>query len=181
MKLNLWQPLLSALTIAGLTAPFMIPAAQAQLTGQTRCAKQSTGIFSQRSSASSLVRSVAADQAVTLAENAAQSGFIAISAPAAGFIQTVTLKLCSNSGNPPTSTCRRVTTAQGLIVRQGPGVATPVVGSVAFNSQVFLTTVPATASTDRDGRIWVQIAKPVAGWLSNGYQNTPGSNLVYCQ
>lgn len=183
MKLNLLQQSLSALTIAALTAPFMIPAAQAQLVGQTRCAKQSTAIFSQRSAASTLVRAVSENQPVTLAENAAQNGFIAISAPAQGFIQTVTLKVCSPSGgNPsPASTCRRVTQTQGLIARQGPSVSSAVVGSVAFNSQVNLTTVPATAKTDSSGRIWVQIAKPVAGWISNGFQNIPGTNLVNCQ
>jgi hypothetical protein len=181
MKSNAWQQLLSAVTIAGLTAPFMVPAAQAQLIGQTRCAKQSTAIFSQRSAASTLVRAIPANQAVTLAENAAQNGFIAVSAPASGFIQTVTLKLCANDGTPPASTCRRVTATQGLLVRQGPNVSTAIVGGVGFNSQVNLTTVPATSSTDSTGRIWVQIARPLSGWISNGLQNTPGSNLVYCQ
>ncbi|MER3433159.1 MAG: hypothetical protein C4288_06960 [Leptolyngbya sp. ERB_1_1] len=185
MKLNLWQQSLSALTIAALSTPVIMPAAQAQLAGQTRCAKQSTAIFAQRSATSAVVRSLTENQQVTLSENTAQNGFIGVSAPSTGFIQTVTLRLCPNSGgNPspnPNSTCRRVSQTQGLIVRQGANVSSPVVGGVAFNSQVFLTTNPATVSTDSSGRIWVRIAKPLAGWVSNGFQSTPGTNLVYCQ
>lgn len=191
MKLNFWQQSLSTLTIASLFAPLILPAAMAQsgsLTGQTRCAKQSTAIFAQRSAASPVVRTLAEDQSMTLAENAAQGGFIAVSAPAKGFVQTVTLRLCPTSGGTPpagggnsASTCRLVSQAQGLLVRQGANVSSPVVSSVAANSQVFLTTNPATASTDSSGRIWVRIAKPVAGWVSNGFQNTPGSNLVNCK
>ena len=190
MKLNFWQQSLSVATIASLLAPLTLPAALAQsgsLTGQTRCAKQSTAIFAQRSAASPVVRALAENQSITLSENAASDGYIAVSAPAKGFVQTVTLRLCSNSGGTPPagggtspSTCRRVTQPQGLIVRQGANVSSSVVGGVADNSQVFLTTNPATASTDSSGRIWVRIAKPLAGWVSNGFQNTPGSNLVNC-
>jgi hypothetical protein len=186
MKLNLWQQSLSALTIASLVAPLAIPAALAQsgsLTGQTRCAKQSTVIFSQRSAASPALRLVTENQQVTLDENTAENGFIAVSNPVRGFIQTVTLTLCPNSGTTPgsSSTCRRVTVPQGLIVRQGASPSSTFVGNVAGNSQVFLTTNPATASTGPDGRIWVKIAQPLAGWVSNGFQNVPGSNLVNCQ
>ncbi|BAU09880.1 hypothetical protein LEP3755_03560 [Leptolyngbya sp. NIES-3755] len=191
MTQNFWQKSLSALTIAALSAPILMPAAMAQtgsLTGQSRCAKQATAIFAQRSAASPVVRTLTENQPVTLAENTAEGGFIAVSAPVRGFIQTVTLRLCPTSGNPtptptpnPTATCRRVTQSQGLIVRQGGNVSSPVVGSVANNTQVFLTTNPATTSIDSTGRIWVRIAKPVAGWISNGFQNTPGTNLVNCQ
>ncbi len=191
MKRNLWHPSLSALTIATLSTTLIMPATMAQsgsLTGQTRCAKQSTAIFAQRSAASPVVRALSENQAMTLSENAASGGFIAVSAPATGFVQTVTLRLCPTSGGTPpggtpspTATCRRVSQTQGLIVRQGANVSSPVVGGVDFNSQVFLTTNPATASTDSSGRIWVRLAKPVAGWVSNGFQNAPGSNLVNCQ
>lgn len=185
MKQNLWQQSLSALTIAALSAPVIMPAAIAQtgsLTGQTRCAKQSTAIFAQRSATSSVVRTLTENQSVTLSENGAQGGFIGVSAPAAGFVQTVTLRLCGNpTPPPPNSTCRRVSQPQGLIVRQGADVSSAFVGGVPYNSQVFLTTNPATVSTDSSGRIWVRIARPLSGWVSNGLRNTPGTNLVYCQ
>lgn len=192
MTQNFWQKSLSAVTIAALSAPVIMPAAMAQtggsLTGQTRCAKQSTAIFAQRSAASPVVRTLVENQPVTLAENTSEGGFIAVNAPVRGFIQTVTLRLCPTGGNPnpnpnpsPTATCRRVTQTQGLIVRQGANVSSPVVGSVGNNSQVFLTTNPATTSVDSSGRIWVRLARPVAGWVSNGFQNVPGTNLVNCQ
>lgn len=193
MKQNFWQQSLSALTIAALSAPVIMPAAMAQsgsLTGQARCAKQATAIFAQRSAASPVVRTLSENQSVTLAENAAESGFIAVSAPVRGFIQTVTLRLCPTGGNSggnsggtpsPTATCRRVTQPQGLIVRQGANVSSAIVGGVQDNTQVFLTTNPATVSTDSSGRIWVRLAKPVAGWVSNGFQNVPGTNLVNCK
>lgn len=184
-----WQHLASAMAIAAVASPILATAALAQsgsLVGATRCAKQSTAIFSQRSATSAVVRAISENQSVTLSENAAQNGFIGVSAPVTGFIQTVTLRLCSNSGgntggNTGSSTCRRVTQPQGLIVRQGPNVSSPVVGSVADNLQVYLTTNPATTRTDSNGRIWVQLARPVSGWVSNGFQNTPGTNMVYCQ
>ncbi|MBW4443632.1 MAG: SH3 domain-containing protein [Plectolyngbya sp. WJT66-NPBG17] len=190
MKQNFWQQSLSALTIAALSAPVIMPAAMAQsgsLTGQARCAKQSTAIFAQRSAASPVVRTLTENQSVTLAENTSQSGFIAVSAPVRGFIQTVTLRLCPTTGTPPggnpspTATCRRVTQPQGLIVRQGANVSSAIVGGVQDNTQVFLTTNPATVSVDSSGRIWVRLARPVAGWVSNGLMNVPGTNLVNCQ
>lgn len=179
MKQNLWQQSLSAVTIAALAAPVISLPASAQLTGQARCAKQSTAIFAQRSSTSAVVRTLTENQSVTLSENAAQNGFIGVSAPTAGFVQTATLKLCPPKPEPQ-GTCRRVSQPQGLIVRQRADINSPIVGNVAFNSQVFLTTNPATTGIS-GGRIWVNIAKPVAGWVSNGLQNVPGTNLVYCQ
>jgi hypothetical protein len=187
MKLNLWQHSLSVLTIAGFIAPLTIPAANAQLVGQVRCAKQSTAIFAERSAASAVVRSIGENQQMTLAENTAQNGFLAISAPAKGFVQTVTLRACPGKPTPPTkpttsaSTCRRVTQTQGLIARQGPNASSAVVGGVGFNTTLDVSTTPTTSQVDSTGRVWVQIAKPVSGWVSNGFVNVPGSNMVNCK
>jgi hypothetical protein len=180
--------LAAVLTIPAIaTASFAQAQAPSSLIGQTRCAKQSTAIFSQRAATSSVVRALAAEQSVTLSENAAQNGYIGVSAPAAGFVQTVNLKLCEKSNpnpnpnpKPSDSTCRRVVTPTGLLVRQGASTATPVVGQVAVNTQVTLTTTPATSKLEGD-RIWVQIAKPLSGWVSNGFKSTPGTNLVNCK
>lgn len=184
MSHSLWKQIFTPSivgTIAALSVAGLAPTAQAQLVGQRRCAKQPTGIFSQRSATSALVRSLGENQAVTLSENAAQNGFIGVSAPSAGFVQTVNLRLCPDNPPPTGSTCRRVSQPAGLLVRQGPNVTTPTVGAVAFNSQVFLTTNPATSSTDSSGRNWVQLARPIGGWVSNSIQGVPGSNLVFCQ
>ena len=155
------------------------PAAAPVLSGQCREAKVSTPIFSQRSSTSSTVSLLATAQRVTLAENAVVNGFILVNVPSNGYVQAVNLRACS--GQPPKGLCRRVVQPQGLIIRQGPNTTSAIVGGADFNSQVFVTTNPATASTAADGRVWVQIAKPVAGWVSNGFQSAPGGNLVFCQ
>ncbi|MGV0025613.1 SH3 domain-containing protein [Phormidesmis priestleyi] len=171
-----------AITTSSLPTMAQTPAA-ASIIGQCRAAKQSTAIFSQRSSTSAVVTALAAEQRVTLSENGGTDGFIGVSTPSRGFVQTVNLKLCANTP-PPTpdkGLCRRVNQPQGLIIRQGPNTTTNIVGGAGFNSQVFLTTTPATTRVSTDGRIWVQIARPVGGWVSNGFQNTPGSNLVFCQ
>ncbi|NDJ18778.1 SH3 domain-containing protein [Myxacorys almedinensis] len=162
--------------------------AQGSLVGQSRCAKQPTAIFSDRSATSIVVRALATNQAVTLSENAAQGGFIGVSAPSPGFVQPVNLKVCPTSpgdgnsgGTPAPSLCRAVRAQAGLIVRRGPSTNNPVVGGVAFNSQVFVTRNPPASQVGPDGRIWVEINRPIAGWVSNGFRNIPGSNLVYCQ
>jgi hypothetical protein len=173
-----------AIAITGTSLPTMAqtPAAAPPIIGQCRAAKQSTAIFSQRSSTSAVVTALAADQRVTLSENGGTDGFIGVSTPSKGFVQAVNLKLCANTTPPPDKgLCRRVSQTQGLIIRQGPSATSNVVGGVDFNSQVFLTTTPATSKVSTDGRIWVQIARPASGWVSNGFQNAPGSNLVYCQ
>jgi hypothetical protein len=202
VKRQFWQHTMLAIATATLSIPVISPAflahaqspaAPAALIGQKRCTKQSTAIFSQRSATSSVVTALKAGQQVTLSEDAAQDGYIGVSAPSPGFVQTVNLRLCSTGSTPtptpnpnpnpnpgPNATCRRVVQTQGLLVRQSPNVTSATLGSVAFNSQVFLTTNPATAKTDDTGRIWVQIAKPISGWISNGPKNTP-TNLVNCQ
>ncbi|PSB19922.1 SH3 domain-containing protein [Phormidesmis priestleyi ULC007] len=174
---------LALIAMTGATTPAFAqtPAAAPPLNGQCREAKVSTPIFSQRSSTSSTVSLLATAQRVTLAENAVTDGFILVSTPSKGFVQAVNLRACS--GPPPNDKglCRRVVQPQGLIIRQGPNTTSAIVGGADFNSQVFVTTNPATARTASDGRIWVQIARPAAGWVSNGFQNTAGSNLVFCQ
>jgi Bacterial SH3 domain len=176
-----------AIAITGSSLPSMAqtPAA-ASIIGQCRAAKQSTAIFSQRASTSAVVTALAAEQRVTLSENGGTDGFIGVSAPSKGFVQTVNLKPCANAPTPTPvpnnkGLCRRVSQTQGLIIRQGPNTTSNVVGGADFNSQVFLTTTPATSKVSSDGRIWVQIAKPIGGWVSNGFQNSPGTNLVFCQ
>lgn len=166
--------------IAQTPAASPAPAA-ASIVGQCRAAKQSTAIFSQRSSTSAVVAPLPANQRVTLSENGGADGFIGISAPSKGFVQTVNLKPCETDTPPNKGLCRRVSQTQGLIVRQGPNTSANVVGGVDFNSQVFLTTTPATTSTSSDGRVWVRVAKPLEGWVSNGFKNSGSTNLVFCQ
>ncbi|MBO0347966.1 SH3 domain-containing protein [Phormidium pseudopriestleyi FRX01] len=75
------------------------------------------------------------------------------------------------------SFCRRTLTSSGLIIRQGPNTNSPQVGYVPFNEQV--TLVQGFQSIQGpQGRQWVEIAAPLRGYVSNGYDNS--SNLGYC-
>ncbi len=187
IQMNRWNPAIAGLALiamTGATTPAFAqtPAAAPVLSGQCREAKVSTPIFSQRSSTSSTVSLLATGQKMTLGENAATNGFILVGPPPnKGYVQAVNLRACTGVQPPDKGLCRRVTQPLGLAIRQAPNTTSAIVGGAELNSQVFVTTNPATAQTASDGRIWVQIARPTAGWVSNGFRNTPGSNLVYCQ
>ena len=77
--------------------------------------------------------------------------------------------------------CRKVLRPpQGLVIRREPSTAAARVGGVAYLGRVTLTTNPPTAKT-ADNRDWVEISAPAKGWISNGLETVPRSNLVYCQ
>ena len=77
--------------------------------------------------------------------------------------------------------CRRVVKPpQGLVIRQEPSIKSPVVGRVAYQGQVTLTTNPPTTKT-ADGRDWVEISAPAKGWVSHSLLTEKTSNLAYCQ
>ncbi|HEY9708595.1 MAG TPA: hypothetical protein V6D48_10375 [Oculatellaceae cyanobacterium] len=91
----------------------------------------------------------------------------------------------SPTASPATSTskelCRRVARpTQGLLIRRGPNVRSPLVGKVAYLAQVTLTTNPPKTRR-ADQRDWVEISSPVQGWVSNRLLTEPQSNLEFCQ
>jgi hypothetical protein len=77
-------------------------------------------------------------------------------------------------------TCLRVDSnvGNGLIVRSQPGFDSQRLGVVANNSEVKPTSYPAVivSANDRD---WINIAAPIAGWISNGSPLSKG-NLRLC-
>jgi hypothetical protein len=195
LKTNRWHSSIASLAVlavaagveslgSSLPATAQTPAA-ASIVGQCRAAKQPTAIFAQRSATSAVIAPLSANQRVTLSENGGTDGYIGVSSPGTGFVQTVNLKPCTTAVNPTPppdkGVCRRVSQPQGLVIRQQASTTSGIVGGADFNSQVFLTTTPATSKTSPDGRIWVQIGRPLAGWVANGFTNSPGSNLVFCQ
>lgn len=197
------------IAVAIATAGFGIPAAagsapqsnnvaQGTLIGQCRAVNKKVPVYKQAAATASVVSTLNAETKVTLADTGS-SGFIGISSPVSGYVQVANLKLCSGSPTPPPTggnptppptggnptppptgnTCRRVVQPLGLAVRKEASSDSVVVGGVANLERVDLTTTPATSKKGADGRNWVQIAKPVAGWVSNGF---PGgnSNLTLC-
>jgi hypothetical protein len=159
------------------TAQDIAPAAAA---GECRAVKHSTPIFSERSAPSPALRLLGTNDRVTLAEGSGTNGFIAVSSPTRGYVLAENLKPCSSG--PVGSRCRRVAYAggaDGLIIRSQPDPDSVNRGAVALGSRVLLSTDPATVRTGPEGRRWIQIAEPTAGWVSNGFPGSP-SNLSNC-
>ena len=157
------------------------------LAGECRAAKERIFVYSQRASSSQTLGTVDPDREVTLADSGS-GGWIAISAPLTGYVQANSLKPCKNADRPkpptegpkpaPTSDssgggCRKVTFAEGLIIRRDPNPGGAVVGNLMMGNTVELVT-PRGAQKDSQGRTWVQIKAPKAGWISSGF---PEGNL----
>ncbi len=160
------------------------------LVGQCRAAKRSIFIYSQPNTTSKSVRTLAAGEQVTLADNGS-AGFIAISLPAPGFVEAKDLTACGgktpNPNPTPTPTtsgngCRLVADKDkiGLKVRSQPNTSSTVNGGVAYGTTVTLKTDPPEYSKDNDGRSWVEITAPLSGWVAYGYPGTKATNLVAC-
>ncbi|HEY9599642.1 MAG TPA: hypothetical protein V6D33_18420, partial [Cyanophyceae cyanobacterium] len=79
-----------------------------------------------------------------------------------------------SSQNPSSSNlCRRVIVAEGLTVRQNPNPTGVPVGGV-FSGNIVKLASPQKTEKDSQGRTWVQIVAPKAGWISSGF---PSGNL----
>lgn len=75
----------------------------------------------------------------------------------------------------PIVECLRVALSpewNGLNIRSDAGVDASLVGFVPNGQTVKLDSYPASI-IERDGRYWIAIAQPVAGWVSN---DQPGGN-----
>ncbi len=158
-----------------------IELAQGGLIGQCRTAKQRIFVYSQRSTSSQTIRTIAPNEQVTLADNGS-AGWVAISAPATGYVQAADLKPCQTSTNPPNNppnnppvagSCRVV--IRDLSVRQGPSGSSARAGGVTAGVTVRLANPEQSQTNAAEGnRTWVRIASPVAGWVSTGF---PEGNL----
>lgn len=154
------------------------------LIGQCRAVARSIFVYSERSTANPL-RALQADEQVFLAEESGRGGWIAISSPINGFVQAKDLKPCPGQevGSPPSppNRCRRVIyeRPEGLTIRERPDQNSPRVGGVFFGDSVTLDN-PPQFRLDNQGREWVRITAPTAGWMSNGFPATGEINLRAC-
>jgi hypothetical protein len=191
---SLLNPLLvmgaAIVTFGAVTAPAMAqdatPAATAapSLIGQCRAVNKQTPVFESRSTTSSAVTLLKANEKVTLAEEGGTNGLIAINKPAKGFVASANLKACPGSTPPkpepkPAGDCRVVVQTKGLSVRAEPGAGS-VVGGVAQNDKITLAN-PNETKAASDGRDWVKIVKPVEGWVSEGFTGQTFKNLGACK
>jgi hypothetical protein len=154
------------------------------IVGQCRAAKYSTPIFSERAATSPALRLLATSDQVTLSENTSTDGLIGVSAPSKGYVFAANLKLCGTATVPTGSLCRQVISPpEGLFIRTEADANAPLANppGVGFMEKVTLTTDPATVKEGAQGRIWVKIAQPAAGWVSNGIKGSGVGNLTYCK
>ena len=177
MKLNYgWVGAVLSLSAIAIVGPGNSVMA-ADLMGQCRAAKQATGIYDKPVSTGKPIAMLKTNDRVTLAANTAKDGLIEINVPSDGFIKTADLKMCGKLPLEP-SACRLVTQVRGLVIRTGPGSA-EVVGGVAQNEKITLVS-PMESKDTADGRTWIKIVKPMAGWVSEGFKNA-GQNVAMCK
>lgn len=158
------------------TSPKTEESLQLAQIGQCRAAKRPIFIYAERSTTSRRVRALAVNEQVTLADNGA-NGWIAVNAPTTGFVQAADLKSCSSQqpSPPPSNLCRQLKVE--LNVRDNPNLNARVLRLLRAGQQVTLRT--GQEVTAADGRVWVEISSPVAGWIST--RPGPGpSNLADC-
>ena len=167
------------------------------LVGQCRAAKQRIFVYPERSTTSQSIRTLAPNELVTLADTGA-GGWIAISAPIAGYVRASDLKPCPGGTRPPTpaptptptptptpdtqppsqegsqggqNVCRNVISPpEGLAVRRTPELAAPRISGVYVGNTVKLAS-PRQSQKDNQGRTWVLISSPTTGWISSGFPN----------
>ena len=153
------------------------------LVGQCRAAKQRIFVYPERSTSSQSIRTLAPNEQVTLADTGA-GGWIAISAPIAGYVRASDLKPCPGGTRPPETqppsqegsqggpnVCRKVISPpEGLAVRNTPAISAPRISGVYVGNTVKLVS-PRESQKDSQGRTWVKIMAPSTGWISSGYPN----------
>uniref|UniRef100_A0A832H6D9 SH3 domain-containing protein n=1 Tax=Oscillatoriales cyanobacterium SpSt-402 TaxID=2282168 RepID=A0A832H6D9_9CYAN len=122
----------------------------------------------------------------TTNKDSAGRTWVQISAPNAGWISNGIggpgfLVYCGPTPPPPPppSRCRRVINPpEGLVIKREASRTSATIGGLAQYQRFTITTSPATTSRDSEGRTWVQIAAPTAGWVSNGMGGQ--SNIGVC-
>jgi hypothetical protein len=175
------------------------------LAGQCRIAAQSMFVYRERS-ISNPIRALELNEQVTLAEENGRDGWIAVSSPIRGFVEARALKSCNqqprDSREPisqqpresreprqvqvpprssPSNLCRRVTYegTEGLAIRERPEINATRVSGVFLGERVTLTN-PPQFRVDTEGREWVRLTAPSAGWMSNGFPSSGDLNLEAC-
>ncbi|NEO29545.1 MAG: SH3 domain-containing protein [Symploca sp. SIO3C6] len=163
------------------------------LSERCRAAAKSIFVYRERSD-SEPIRALLPDEQVILAQETSRDGWIAISSPISGFVETTNLKFCSTEVPIPLTTtetfplttkdsnlCRQVIydRPEGLVIRQRPNSTSRTVGEVFFGQRVLLVNPPKFRE-DQQGREWARLSFPIAGWVSNGFPAQGGTNLRAC-
>ena len=154
----------------------------AQRVGECRAAARSTFIYQERST-TNRIRALQSNEQVILAEAGGRDGWIAVSSPISGFVQTQDLKRCGEISTlpPRRNLCRQVIYegVEGVAVRDKPEISSSQISTVFFGDRVTLSNPPEFI-TDGMGREWTKLAAPSVGWMSNGIPARGDINLVAC-
>lgn len=154
----------------------------AQRVGECRAAARSTFIYQDRST-TNRIRALQSNEKVILAEAGGRDGWIAVSSPISGFVQTQDLKRCGEVSTLPVrrNLCRQVIYegVEGVAVRERPEVSSTQVSTVFFGDRITLSNPPQFI-TDGMGREWTKLTDPSVGWMSNGIPARGDINLVAC-
>lgn len=78
------------------------------------------------------------------------------------------------SPNPSSDLCRRVVYREGLAVYEKPDMASTRLGGVLVNSEVSLANRNTTTA---GGAVWMQISKPIEGWIAVRSLGRPANQL----
>lgn len=154
----------------------------AQRVGECRAAARSTFIYQERST-TNRIRALQSNEQIILAEDGGRDGWIAVSSPISGFVQTKDLKRCGEVSTLPArrNLCRQVIYegVEGVAVRERPEVSSTQVSTVFFGDRITLSNPPQFI-TDGMGREWTKLADPSVGWMSNGIPARGDINLIAC-
>jgi hypothetical protein len=154
----------------------------AQRVGECRAAARSTFIYQERST-TNRIRALQSKEQVILAEAGGRDGWIAVSSPISGFVQTQDLKRCGEVSTLPArrNLCRQVIYegVEGVAVREKPEISSSQISTVFFGDRITLSNPPEFI-TDGMGREWTKLADPSVGWMSNGIPARGDINLVAC-
>lgn len=157
------------------------PETASTLIGQCRAVNKRTPIYSKRNPISEVVLLLQKDNAVILSENGGANGMIGVRQPQNGYVHAPNLKMCPKTPTPKpiVGVCRKVVQPQGLAIRKTPDPGSATIGGIDVNQTITLVN-PVESRQGRDGRIWVKVMKPIAGWISNGFVNQRYRNLGSC-
>jgi hypothetical protein len=164
------------------------PARIAQAVGECRQTRRLERIYSAADLAAAQMLDVQPGTSVTVAGLANQPsfGWMRISYPADGYIQTAFLQACgtpmpapSPTPNPtPQGNACGVVTAPDLAVRSAPNTESGYRGTVSQTQGFQITSAgqTQTAPAAESGRIWVQISRySLTGWVA---ETGPGGSAI---
>lgn len=161
--------------------------------GQCRAANRPTPVFAEASTVSSALRILANSEKVTLSTEV-QDGFVAISSPIRGYVQTGVLKTCATPPRPKTA-CRLLKNPAVINIRNAPKIPAGnadanVIASAKRGDRVYAVLKPngSLSTAVADGYNWVEVdlnrgapaSTFVSGWLYNSRVGSSESNLAYC-